>query len=169
MSTSFVGVATIWALEDTPTHKVKLVNGSLVADTGGTLDFANVHVAKTDEMIAAGKMVKGTLSIGRQWADPAKYPPELPQLFIERSPIANNVVINVNAGEVSTTSNATSDNTSTVRGVRLFVDEAAANEWINFVLSFGAINSIILTSEELNTLLPGLPSDDVIRQFVVTQ
>jgi hypothetical protein len=165
MTTSFVGVATIWAEEDTPTHKVKLVNGQLVPDTDGNLDFANVHIAKCDEMIAAGKMVKGTLSVGRAWADPTKYPAELSEQIIERSPLANNAVISVNAGEITAANQQGSDGTR--RGVRLFVNEAAANEWINFVLSFGAQNAIILSEEELNALLPGLPSDDVIRQFLV--
>ena len=165
MTTSFVGVATIWAEEDTPTHKVKLVNGQLVADTGGNLDFANIHIAKCDEMIAAGKMVKGTLSIGRAWSDPAKYPAELTEQFVERSPLANNAVISVNAGELTSANQPGGDGQR--RGVRLFVNEAAANEWISFVLSFGAQASLVLSEEELNALLPGLPSDDVIRQFLV--
>jgi hypothetical protein len=166
MTTSFVGVATMWAPEDAPTYKVKLVNAALVAEDGGNLDFANAHIAKTDEMIAAGKMVKGTISVGREWSDPAKYPPEMDAKSVERGPVANNAIINVSStGEITSTDDLA--NGGTRRAIRLFVNEAAANAWINFALSFGALNSVILSEEELTTLLPGLPGDDVIRQFLV--
>lgn len=166
MSTSFVAVAIQWADEDSPQYKIKIVDGELVAEPGGNLEWAKLQLAKAAEFVDAGKMVKGTLSIGRPWADPAKYPSHLPTRYFELGPILNDST--VIADPTTNTVESTAPG-SMRKAVRLFVNEAAADEWINFVLSFGARLAVKLTEEELNTVLPGLPSDDVIRQFVTAQ
>lgn len=164
MSTSFVGVAVQWAPENSPLYKVKIVNGELVAeDESANIDFTRLHLNKSAEMIAAGKMVKGSIAVGR-WGETSKYPTNLPEYFIECGPVANDSIISNNAGEIS--SAPSKDRRS---AIRLFVDESAANEWITFVLSHNALTAIILTEEELFGFLPDFPSDDVIRQYVVTQ
>lgn len=57
------------------------------------------------------------------------------------------------------------DTVTEPRGFRIFTSEAAANEFIDFILSLGAVFSIIMTQEEIDAM-NFLPDDSVIDQYV---
>jgi hypothetical protein len=59
------------------------------------------------------------------------------------------------------------DNDETPKFLRIFVTEAAANEWNDFSLSLGATYSIVLTPAEYEPL-DLIPDDSIIAQYIGT-
>ena len=60
-----------------------------------------------------------------------------------------------------------SDGTTEPRGFRIFTSEAAANEWIDFILSLGAQFSVIISQEDIDKM-DILPDDSIIAQYIGT-
>lgn len=58
-----------------------------------------------------------------------------------------------------------SDGVTEARGFRIFTTEAAANEFIDFILSLGAQFSIIMSQEEIDAI-GFLPPDSIIDQYI---
>jgi hypothetical protein len=137
----------------------------------GTLpnsDLNAVLMAKAREMVDAGKLVKGTLPHAGVNTYPSTYsnathPERGTVAKSELQAFVSNLIIEFD------------DATQTVHGrypagepqklLRIFTTEAAANEWCEFVLQYGAFNALILTPEEANGLV-ALPADDIIQQYV---
>jgi hypothetical protein len=150
MST-FVSVATIWAPGTLPNYELYVV-----------------LMAKAREMVNAGKMVKSTLPHASKPAQAQVYSDVTrPDLGLgdvnELQAYVTSMVIQYNDATQTATGHWPEGEPQ--KQMRIFVNEAAANEWIEFVLQYGALDAMILSQEEVAAKLD-LPSDDIIQQYV---
>jgi hypothetical protein len=127
-------------------------------------DYLAVSTVKVREMIDAGKMVKGTLPYnGRNNIEGYTNLGHPIGNLAEERPLASNIVLTYN--EETKTFNGGRPEGEPAKFLRMFTSEAAANEWCQFTLQYGALTSMILTPEQVATLIE-LPPDEVIQQYV---
>jgi hypothetical protein len=145
---------------------------------GGPGTFNEVVFNKVRQMINEGKMVKGTLRnqfpsfdhvpVGYMVSDP--FHPE-PHFFTETD------IANKDLGALFTNRIFRTDNDAKIvyitmptgewKGVRVLKTQADADEWIAFCYSLGAINSRIMTEQEIAELAVTWPADSVIANYFV--
>lgn len=143
--------------------------------------FPNAHLSnltrqKSIEFVDSGKSVSGELPTSDHKADlvtfladgtnktinyggnfdthkdHVKYGPVMTNLKHDVDLATNTVTSYFPAGEV-------------IKNVRLFTTVDAANEWIEFALTIGALSASILTENEYKDFIT-LPPDEIIDQYV---
>jgi hypothetical protein len=130
-------------------------------------DYHDLVTNKVREMIAAGKLVKGTLPHAtKNSTDGYTNVSDPIGDLVEERPFATNIVLTFNEQTKTFTGGRVPGEPA--KFLRIFTSQAAAEEWCEFALQYGAINALILTPEEAAELVD-LPPDEVIQQYVVQQ
>lgn len=144
---------------------------------GPTKALLDTIRAKVDEMIRAGKAVKGTLGTvehphlpgGELYRDPNVYKGNERFLFNDRiRPWATNNIYNHNEETKETLVDYPNQRVvpEPFRALRVWKGREAAYEWIDFLMGLGAESVVILTDEELAALGRTLPPDEEIDKHM---
>jgi hypothetical protein len=121
-----------------------------------SIDLWEVIAIKAEEMMLAGNLVLGTLGTREHPTGIPGHVNWLPDWRRSWKKNAQPPSINDVANPEHTFS----------KSLRIFISEAAANEYSSFVLSHGALASYLLTEEEVEAICP-LPADQYIDAMIV--
>jgi hypothetical protein len=175
MATNYFVVLTQWSVGGAP-------NQVGTKDADGVSELQQACSDKGWEMIQAGKMVRADCptkndslaQLDGKFTDGTPFHPIVPSnlaVSYGRSWFSSgrdkylNAIATSRDRSIALALPDEFNNDETPKFLRIFVTEAAANEWNDFALSLGATFSIVLTPAEYEPL-DLIPDDSIIAQYI---